>query len=133
MVDLRSSTRSNAFVFLGDYAIFEDMMLLGIYEGAAYFGGKSPRIRNNRLYVRVAGSTTPVISTWDSVAPELRSNLVEFDKPVSSKAFSIGQDATAIDNKVINSLSDQVFEFANSPRVSSGNIHLARPAQTSGK
>lgn len=126
VVDLRSSTRSNAFVFLGDHAVFEDMMLLGIFERAAYFGGKSPRILNNRLYVRVARSTTPVISAWDSAAPELRGNLVEFDRPVSSKAFSIGQDATAIDNKVINSLSDQVFEFANSPRRSSGNTRLSR-------
>jgi hypothetical protein len=129
VVDLRSSTRANAFVFLGDYAVFEDMMLLGVYERAAYFGGKSPRIQNNRLYVRVAGSTTPVISAWDSAGPELRGNLVEFDRPVSSKAFSIGQDATAIDNKVINSLSDQAFEFASPPRLSSGNTRLTRQAK----
>lgn len=133
VVDLSFSTRANAFVFLGDYAIFEDMMLLGIYGRAAYFSGKSPRIRNNRIYVRVAGSVTPVISTWDSVAPELRGNLVEFDQPMSAKAFSIGKDATAIDNKVINSLSDQVFEFANSPRVSSGNTRTVRPGKHSWK
>lgn len=130
LVDLRSATRPNAFVFLGDDAVFEDMMLLGIYECGAYFSGKRPSIRNNRLYVRVARPASHVIRTWDSTAPELRGNLIEFETPGLFNALSIGPDATVVDNKVINSLSDRAFEFANSPHVSSGN---SRVASRSGK
>ncbi len=121
VVDLHTADRPYAFVFLGDYAVFEDMTLLGVYQCAAYFSGKRPRISNNRFYVRAADPIVPIISTWDSDAPELNRNVVEFAISASSYAFAIGKDASVLGNKVISSTSAHAFKFAGPPRVSSGN------------
>ncbi|MBY4636083.1 hypothetical protein K5P26_02890 [Sphingopyxis sp. XHP0097] len=131
VVDLRSSVRPDAFVFLGDHAVFEHMMLLGVYERAAYFGGKAPQIKENKFYVRISRPTTHIVGAWDAIAPELRGNLVEFEQPVASKAFSVGQDATVVDNKIVNSLSDRLFDFSGPPRASTGNSRVVRRARES--
>jgi hypothetical protein len=115
---------------LGDYAVFEHMMLLGVYESAAYFGGKAPRIQNNKFFVRVATPTVYVISAWDATAPDLRENLIEFDKPVAAKSISVGQNATVMGTKVINSMSDRLFDSRGIPRLASGNAHVARRSRT---
>lgn len=125
VIDLRSATRPNAFVFLGDYATFEHMMLLGVYERAAYFGGKAPRIQDNKIYVRVARPPGYVIAAWDATAPEIRRNLIEFDTPTASTAFAIGQNATVVDNKVVNSTGDRLFDLSGPPRTLSGNSRAA--------
>jgi hypothetical protein len=129
VVDLRSAVRPDAFVFLGDHAVFEHMMLLGVYERAAYFGGKAPRIKDNKFYVRIARQTTHVVGAWDAIAPELRGNLVEFEKPVASRVFAVGQGATVVDNRIVNSLSDRLFDFSGSPRASRGNSRASRPSR----
>ena len=130
VIDLHAANRPNAFVFLGDYAVFEHMMLLGVYESAAYFGGKAPRIQNNKFFVRVATPTVYVISAWDATAPDLRENLIEFDKPVAAKSISVGQNATVMGTKVINSMSDRLFDSRGIPRLASGNAHVARRSRT---
>lgn len=126
VVDLHAARRPNAFVFLGDYAVFEHMMLLGVYESAAYFGGKAPRVQDNKIYVRVAAPATYVVAAWDAAAPELRANLVEFDRPVAARIFAVGKDATVVDNKVFNCIGDRLFDSSGAPRVASGNARAAR-------
>ncbi len=116
VIDLHAANRPNAFVFLGDYAVFEHMMLLGVYESAAYFGGKAPRIQNNKFFVRVATPTVYVISAWDAT--------------VAAKSISVGQNATVMGTKVINSMSDRLFDSRGIPRLASGNAHVARRSRT---
>lgn len=121
VIDLRASTQSDAFTFLGDYPTFQRTMLLGIYRRAAYFSGKAPRILDNCFHVRVADPSGYIVSSLDSTAPEFRRNLVQFDTPASSYAFGVGRDATLVDNKVANDLASEAFRFAGPPRINTGN------------
>lgn len=132
VVDLRSAVRPNAFVFLGDYPVFEQMMLLGVYECAAYFGGQGPRIEDNKIYVRTARPLGFVISAWDATAPEIRRNTIEFDAPAASTAMAIGRNATVVDNRIVNGIGDRLFEFSGPPRLSSGNSRAAKSARKPG-
>lgn len=128
VIDLRNATQQDAFTFLGDYPVFEEMMLLGVYRRAAYFGGKSPRITNNKFYIRASDQQSSVISAWDAKSPEFRANLVEYETRDASIVFGIGPDAVVIDNIVINNGNPAAFAFTAAPRLSSGNQMLkARP------
>lgn len=102
VIDLSGATHSDAFTFLGDRAVFEDVTLLGTYRRAIYFSGKQPRILNNKLVVRIADQESHIISASDSDGPEIRGNIVEFAKSGTGLAFGIGRDAVIVDNKVVN-------------------------------
>ena len=121
VIDLRNATWSDAFTFLGDYPVFEDLMLLGLCQRAAYFGGKGPRISNNKFYVRASNQESSIISAWDAESPEFRANLVEFETRDTSIVFSIGPNAVVIDNIIVNNGNPTAFSFATTPRLSSGN------------
>ncbi len=130
VIDLRNANQQDAFTFLGDYPVFEEMMLLGVYRRAAYFGGKSPRISNNKFYIRVSDQESSVISAWDAQSPEFRSNLVEYETRDASIVFGIGPDAVVTNNIVINNENPAAFSSTTAPRLSSGNQMLkARPVR----
>lgn len=102
VIDLSGATHNDAFIFLGDRAVFEDVTLLGTYHRAVFFSGKQPRIVNNRLVVRVADKESHVVGASDADSPEISGNIVEFAKPGAGLAFGIGRDAVIVDNKVVN-------------------------------
>lgn len=130
MIDLSTATQQDAFTFLGDYPVIEEMMLLGVCRRAAYFGGKGPRISNNKFYIRASDQESSVISAWDAQSPEFRANLVEYETRDASIVFGIGPDAVVTDNIVINSGNLDAFSFTAAPRLLSGNQMLkARPVR----
>lgn len=125
VIDLSGATHSDAFTFLGDRAVFEEVTMLGTYGRAVFFSGMRPRILNNKLVVRVADKESPVVNASESDAPEIRGNFVEFSKSAKGLAFGIGRDAVIVDNKVVNG-GRSAFSIRVPARQVSGNLELER-------
>ena len=125
VVDLNGATHNDAFTFLGDRAVFEEVTLLGTYGRAAFFSGKQPRIINNKLIVRVADKESHVVNASEAEAPEIRGNIVEFAKSATGLAFGIGRDAVIVDNKVVNG-GRGTFSIRAPARRVSGNLEFEK-------
>ncbi len=125
IVDLGGATQSDAFTFLGDRPIFEEITLLGTYRRAVYFSGKKPQILNNKFVVRIADQASHIISASDATSPEVRGNVVDFDKSGPGLAFGIGRDAVIVDNTVIGG-GRGTFTIHAPARRASGNRELGQ-------
>lgn len=125
VIDLKGATRNDAFTFLGDRAVFEEITLLGTYGRAAFFSGKQPRIANNKLLVRVAVNESHIIDALEADAPQIYGNIVEFAQSQTSPAFGIGRNAMIVDNKVVNG-GRGTFSIRAPARRVSGNVEFEK-------